>query len=609
MEPARLARCYILLGRNAWAVGDSDAAFEAYRQARAVVPKDPPSVELAQVLAEEARGLMLMSRFTEADRRGHEALAVARAVGARAEEGHVLCTLGCCRAALGDHDGGIEIEREAVAIAEELADPDALDRAYANLGHLLLESGRLTEAAGLVFDSSVPGDDIWGVRQNGAAANSVEALIRLGRYEDAETLLVRSGDRGVGSCITAPSLLRAMVVIRCGRLDEAGRALVVADEVTGRLTDVQCRGAFHVRRAELALVNGRPAEAYEDVERALALAAGTDDETVRPEMYALAVRALADQCEDARGRGRRVDTDKARLLALGFQQEARRLVTGPRQRGGRCAPRAAAFAVTCDAERSRLDGSDPDLWADAARAWVEAGEPRPATYARWRQAEALLGRRASRSRAVDCLAEAWRASVQLGARPLRDQIERLAQRARIPLPDDRGTAASSPESTVAADLGLTRREVEVLGQLAAGRTDREIADLLFISKKTVSVHVSSLLRKLDVTNRIEAGRIGQVHGGYPPIAPGHMPLDPVARVEEYWGWPTPPSSRRRTRLRHRSHRRHRTHDHRTRHRHVIASGAPSRGCWSSSPRSSSVRPWSPSGPPGRPTTTTASGRP
>jgi DNA-binding NarL/FixJ family response regulator len=65
---------------------------------------------------------------------------------------------------------------------------------------------------------------------------------------------------------------------------------------------------------------------------------------------------------------------------------------------------------------------------------------------------------------------------------------------------------------VGSDLGLTPREVEVLGLLAQGRTDREIAELLFISRKTASVHVSNLLRKLEVASRIEAGRIGQAHG-------------------------------------------------------------------------------------------------
>jgi DNA-binding CsgD family transcriptional regulator len=59
---------------------------------------------------------------------------------------------------------------------------------------------------------------------------------------------------------------------------------------------------------------------------------------------------------------------------------------------------------------------------------------------------------------------------------------------------------------------LTPREVEVFAQLACGRTDRQIADELFISKKTASVHVSNLLRKLDVGSRVEAAEIGQRAG-------------------------------------------------------------------------------------------------
>ena len=55
--------------------------------------------------------------------RCHEAIAVAQAVGARAEEGHALNTLGCCRASLGHFDEGIDLVREALAIAEELGQP------------------------------------------------------------------------------------------------------------------------------------------------------------------------------------------------------------------------------------------------------------------------------------------------------------------------------------------------------------------------------------------------------------------------------------------------------------------------------------------------------
>jgi hypothetical protein len=51
-----------------------------------------------------------------------------------------------------------------------------------------------------------------------------------------------------------------------------------------------------------------------------------------------------------------------------------------------------------------------------------------------------------------------------------------------------------------------------LGYLAAGRTDREIAEALLTSKKTASVHVSNLARELDASNREGAGRVGQALG-------------------------------------------------------------------------------------------------
>lgn len=54
---------------------------------------------------------------------------------------------------------------------------------------------------------------------------------------------------------------------------------------------------------------------------------------------------------------------------------------------------------------------------------------------------------------------------------------------------------------------MTPREIEVLTGLAAGRTNQEIADVLFISVKTASVHVTNILRKLDVSGRHEAARV------------------------------------------------------------------------------------------------------
>ncbi len=141
--------------------------------------------------------------------------------------------------------------------------------------------------------------------------------------------------------------------------------------------------------------------------------------------------------------------------------------------------------------------------------WRVATEPFPEAYCRWREAEALLAARSARSRAAASLTHASAIATDLGARPLLTRIDDLARRARIVLGDDDVVA---PVSSAGRDLGLTPREVEVLGHLAAGHTDREIAEALYISRKTASVHVSNLLRKLDVASRVEAGRIGQSHG-------------------------------------------------------------------------------------------------
>ena len=71
----------------------------------------------------------------------------------------------------------------------------------------------------------------------------------------------------------------------------------------------------------------------------------------------------------------------------------------------------------------------------------------------------------------------------------------------------------------AAFTGLTARETEVLAHLVANRTNAEIAEALFISEKTVSVHVSNLLRKTDTGSRREvaalARRVGWAHE--PPV--------------------------------------------------------------------------------------------
>jgi DNA-binding NarL/FixJ family response regulator len=163
----------------------------------------------------------------------------------------------------------------------------------------------------------------------------------------------------------------------------------------------------------------------------------------------------------------------------------------------------AAKLATAEAEGSRAAGRhDPGGWARAVGAWDELGCPWPAAYARWRQAEALLDQGAPRDQAAPVLRAAWAAAGALGARPLLAELESLARRARIGL---RSAGTGEPEAPPPGEeLGLTPREREVLGLVADGRSNRQIAEELFISAKTASVHVSNILAKLGVANRAEA---------------------------------------------------------------------------------------------------------
>ncbi len=139
-----------------------------------------------------------------------------------------------------------------------------------------------------------------------------------------------------------------------------------------------------------------------------------------------------------------------------------------------------------------------------------------ATYGRLREAEAWLAGRTDRQAATAVAAQGARAARDAGLVLLGDAIEALARRARLVLADDAGALEKTP-STVASgavdgmgrlhELGLSDREIEVLGLVAAGRTNGEIAKALFISPKTASVHVTHILGKLGVANRVEAATV------------------------------------------------------------------------------------------------------
>ena len=78
----------------------------------------------------------------------------------------------------------------------------------------------------------------------------------------------------------------------------------------------------------------------------------------------------------------------------------------------------------------------------------------------------------------------------------------------------RGSSARRPQHHRRPErvTGLSSRELEVLRLVSAGRTNREIGELLFISEKTASRHLSNVFDKLGIHTRAEAARIAAEHG-------------------------------------------------------------------------------------------------
>jgi DNA-binding CsgD family transcriptional regulator/tetratricopeptide (TPR) repeat protein len=510
-DPVRAGLLHVRLGGYLRATG-GEGAFAEYEAAVRLVPASPPLAERAQVLAAFGEALITQARFRESRELCEEAIAIAGQIGALVEEGDARRALGVDLAFLGDLEAGVGELAEARRIVEAVGTVDQVARTFATWSGLLETFGRLEAAAGLALEGAELAASQGLGRWHGPflTATAARALFGLGRWDDAEVLLGRAADR------VAPELAATWVYIHTarGQLDLArGRAAAAAehlavarDAYAQTVTQPWFATPLFVATAELAVLEGRLPDADAAVAEGLRVA-GADPGYAAP-LYALGLRAAADRAELARARRDDEEVLEARRAGdtLTGQLQARLSPEGAD--AAVPTPRTEAQAVLCQAELARLDGrTDPDLWEAAAKAWERLGEPYPTSYARWRLAEALLLGGLGREQVEPSLRAAHQTTVELGAAPLRAEIEALARRGRLDLGSEAAATAAAKPSSPLDPLGLTAREQEVLALVAIGRTNAQIAETLFISPKTATVHVSNILTKLGVRNRVEAATI------------------------------------------------------------------------------------------------------
>jgi DNA-binding CsgD family transcriptional regulator len=513
-EPVRAGLLHVRLGGYLRATG-GEGAFAEYEAAVRLVPASPPLAERAQVLAAFGEALSGQGRYRESRELCEEAIAIAGQIGgALAEEGDARRALGVDLAFLGDLEAGVGQLAEARRIAGAVGKVDEVARASATLSGLLEAFGKLEAATAVALEgaelAASQGLGRW--HSPFLTATAARALFALGRWDDAEALLGRAADR------VAPELAATRVYIHTarsqldlarGRASSAAEHLAVAREAYAQtVTQPWFATPLFVATAELAMLEGRLGDAGAAVDEGLEVASA--DLIFAAALYALGLRAAAERAELARARRAGDEVLRARRVGDALAGELRARLSPEAADGTVPTPRTDAQVALCEAESARVGGhSDPDRWAAAAKAWERLSEPYPTAYARRRQAEALLLGGLARERVEPSLRAAHAAASALGAAPLRAEIEALARRGRL----DLGTAAQSsppsgPEPPSPLDrLGLTAREQEVLALVAIGQTNAQIAEALFISPKTATVHVSNILAKLGVRNRVEAATI------------------------------------------------------------------------------------------------------
>ena len=504
-DPPTAAVAHGRLGFLLWAAGDSAAGLEEHREAVRLLADAAPSPERARVMAGLAGALMVFGRWEESRSIAEEAVANANAVGAVREESRAQAFFGSDLLALGDIESGIARIRRAHELALKVGPLYLVISTGYSLGLNLLLADRCDEAYVVAMRMWAKARDVGLERRFGTflAAVAGDVLLRQGRWDAAET--VTHDGLALDQRRKGPPYLAAVTA----RLSALRGSIGDAERRLGDLVDLEDEPdtAAYVAavRTETLLVRGSPAEAASVAATGLdALLEATPGGMAlwALPLIGLGLRAFADLAETARAghdsAGSQEAMEQADLLGARLAELAGAAVT----------PSSGAWLQMSRAEIARLEGrADRVAWQGALDAWKSVPDPYHSAYCACRAAEAALRAEGIRADVGEIVREAHATAGALGAEPLRRSIAELASRGRIDLVAAQ-PAEVPPEPTQRPAARpvhrLSSREVEVLRLVAAGRTNGEIAEELFITRKTAGVHVTHILDKLGVSNRVEA---------------------------------------------------------------------------------------------------------
>ena len=258
-DPVRSALLHLRLGEQRWHDDDEKGCLAALEEAVRLLPAEP-SADRARVLTYQAQWLMMAGRCQEAEGRAAEGLAIARAVGALAEEGHALDILGSCAFDTGQLEA-------ACHIAEEVGNAEGIVRAHLNLSSTLWDTGRLREARGtarrgLAFARELGLESTLG---SILTAHVADGLSEFGDWEEADRVLTAALARDTWAAAPLHGI-GGLLELRRGDLAAARRHLDLAGRPgpSGSAGDFVARGLV-----ELAMQEGRHGDARAALDQAL----------------------------------------------------------------------------------------------------------------------------------------------------------------------------------------------------------------------------------------------------------------------------------------------------------------------------------------------------